>query len=181
MITGDPSVETARDALHLGAFDYIEKPLQPEAVAHSLKNALDSKAEKDEKRQRDNVNRVRQDELKKKILDQTQELEKNRRHLLHLEKMAAIGQIAAGIAHEINNPTGFVGSNLNIMKGYVNTVIYMIDNYRKLTGACEKHPEFAEIAREIRILEDDVDIVYIMNDTLALLSESEEGVNRIKK
>lgn len=181
MITGDPCLETAKNALHLGAFDYIEKPLKPEAVARSIKQAIDSKILGDEKRRLEDENRIYQEELKKKILDQTHELEKSQRHLLHLEKMAAIGQIAAGVAHEINNPTGFVGSNLNIMKGYVNAIILMIDAYRRLLSACETHQEFSAIVEETRAIENDVDIVYIMNDILSLLSESNDGVNRIKK
>lgn len=181
MITGDPCLETAKNALHLGAFDYIEKPLKPEAVARAIKQAIDSKTLGDEKRRLEDENRIYQEELKKKILDQTHELEKSQRHLLHLEKMAAIGQIAAGVAHEINNPTGFVGSNLNIMKGYVNAIIMMVDAYRRLLSACEIHQEFSAVVEEIRAIEADVDIVYVMNDILALLSESNDGVNRIKK
>jgi len=181
MITGDPCLETAKNALHLGAFDYIEKPLKPEAVARSIKQAIDSKTMGDEKRRLEDENIIYQEELKKKILDQTHELEKSQRHLMHLEKMAAIGQIAAGVAHEINNPTGFVGSNLNIMKGYVNAIIMMVDAYRKLLSACETHQEFSAIVEETRAIEADVDIVYVMNDILALLSESNDGVNRIKK
>jgi signal transduction histidine kinase len=181
MITGDPCLETAKNALHLGAFDYIEKPLKPEAVARSIKQAIDSKTLGDEKRRLEDENRIYQEELKKKILDQTQELEKSQRHLLHLEKMAAIGQIAAGVAHEINNPTGFVGSNLNIMKGYVNAIIFLIDAYRKLMTACEGDKVFSALVDEIRNIETDVDITYVMNDILSLLAESNDGINRIKK
>jgi signal transduction histidine kinase len=67
------------------------------------------------------------------------------------------------------------------MKGYVNAIIMMVDAYRKLLSACETHQEFSAIVEETRAIEADVDIVYVMNDILALLSESNDGVNRIKK
>lgn len=181
MITGDPSLETVKKALHLGAFDYIEKPLKPEAVARSLKLALDSKKLVDEKRRLENENKLYQEELKKKVLDQTRELEKTQRHLFQMEKMAAIGQIAAGVAHEINNPTGFVGSNLGTMRGYVDDILHVIESYRKILHSCEFHSEFSGRVEELRNVEKEVDIDFILSDILSLLSESEEGVGRIKK
>lgn len=181
MITGDPSLETVKKALHLGAFDYIEKPLKPEAVARSVKLALDSKQLVDEKRRLENENKLFQEELKKKVLDQTRELEKTQRHLFQMEKMAAIGQIAAGVAHEINNPTGFVGSNLGTMRGYVDDILHVIESYRKILHSCESYSEFSEIVEELRSVEKEVDIDFILSDILSLILESEEGVGRIKK
>ncbi len=181
MITGDPSLESAKKALHLGAFDYLEKPLKPESVARSIKQALDVKHLNDEKQRLENENRLYQEKLKQKIFEQTKELEKTQRHLFQLEKMAAIGQIAAGVAHEINNPTGFVGSNLNILRGYVDEILNIITSYRNLRKECENVGMLKPSTDAARDLEEAVDIDYILNDIRSLISESEEGVGRIKK
>src|SRR5471032_559949 len=55
--------------------------------------------------------------------------------LLQAEKMASIGQLAAGIAHEINNPVGFVNSNMGTLQSYVATLFGVIDDYERAGGA----------------------------------------------
>ena len=181
MITGDPNLETAKNALHLGAFDYIEKPLKPEAVARAVKQALDAKKLGDEKRRLEHENRLYQEELKKKILDQTFELERSQRYLFQMEKMAAIGQIAAGVAHEINNPTGFVGSNLNIMKGYVNDMLRVIETYRTFIGKCGHLPGVSDLMGDVSAVEQNIEVDYLLEDIQSLIKESEEGIGRIRK
>ncbi|MDP2810736.1 MAG: ATP-binding protein [Rhodocyclaceae bacterium] len=94
--------------------------------------------------------------------------------LLQSEKMAAIGQLAAGVAHEINNPVGFVNSNLGTLKGYVNKLLKIVDAYERHGESIAAVPDIAEARRE-------ADIGYLRQDIVDLLHESEEGLGRVKK
>ncbi len=108
--------------------------------------------------------------------------------LLQSEKMASIGQLAAGVAHEINNPTGFVSSNLKTLSDYQNDIKLLIKQYRRLntdlkeTMAIAEYPiVILEQLKRITDLEAEVDIDFVLNDISDLVKESQEGTERIKK
>jgi len=90
-------------------------------------------------------------------------------HLLQTEKMAGIGQLAAGVAHEINNPVGYVFSNLKTLAGYMQDMLKIIDATDHVDSMSELHQ-----------LKKALDYDYIRQDVPALLRESEEGMDRIK-
>lgn len=97
-------------------------------------------------------------------------LEKANAQLLQSEKLAAIGQLAAGVAHEINNPIGYVFSNLKTLSGYVNDLLRLVD-------AVDGVGSLEELQQLKRSLEYD----YIRNDVEALIHESGDGIERVKK
>lgn len=97
-------------------------------------------------------------------------LEKANAQLMQSEKLAAIGQLAAGVAHEINNPIGYVFSNLQTLAGYVHDLLRIID---AVDGAASLD--------ELRQLKRSLEYDYIRNDVEALIGESEDGIERVKK
>ncbi|KAB2926805.1 MAG: PAS domain S-box protein [Dechloromonas sp.] len=111
----------------------------------------------------------RQEELIRK-------LEEAQNQLLQSEKMASIGQLAAGVAHEINNPVGFVSSNLGTLQRYINDMLRLLAAYEQDEDA------MAESARsEILRLKKEVDVAYLREDVVGLLGESLEGLQRVKR
>ncbi|MFZ3186212.1 MAG: ATP-binding protein [Pseudomonas sp.] len=97
-------------------------------------------------------------------------LQHSNRQVLQSEKMAGIGQLAAGVAHEINNPLGFVFSNIKTLSNYITSLFKIID-----IAAIECQSE--ALQNSMTELEYD----YIKTDLTELLEESEEGLQRVKK
>ena len=98
--------------------------------------------------------------------------------LLQSEKLASIGQLAAGVAHEINNPIGYVHSNLGSLDGYLQDLLCIIGELEKLAGRrrMQGGPDDELIALRKRF-----DLDYLREDIPALLRESSEGIHRVKK
>ncbi len=111
----------------------------------------------------------RQQELIKK-------LEEAQNQLLQSEKMASMGQLAAGVAHEINNPIGFVNSNLGTLLRYVNNLLRLLDAYEKLEPALA-----ADSQESLQQLKQQIDTTYLREDIKDLLDESLEGLQRVKR
>lgn len=103
-------------------------------------------------------------------------LEEAQNQLLQSEKMASMGQLAAGVAHEINNPIGFVNSNLGSLERYVDNLLRLLDAYEKL------EPSLAEEARQdLQQLKQEIDTTYLRQDIGDLLNESRDGMQRVKR
>jgi len=128
------------------------------------------------------------DERTKELKKALSNLQKTQSQLLQSEKMASIGQLAAGVAHEINNPTGFVSSNLKTLSDYQNDIARLTVQHRELVQelkeAGDPQVSLASISGKLdRIteLEKEIDIEFILEDIPNLIKESLEGAERIKK
>lgn len=106
-------------------------------------------------------------------------LEKLHLQLLQSEKMSAIGQLAAGVAHELNNPIGFVYSNLGTLAEYV-------ENLLAIDAAQSRAEQRVSAAGgsafdEVRRLKAEHDHPYIVEDLPKLIRESKDGLERVRK
>ncbi|HEY4072259.1 MAG TPA: ATP-binding protein [Herbaspirillum sp.] len=106
-----------------------------------------------------------------------QRVKETQEQLLQSEKMASLGQLAAGMAHEINNPISFVSSNMTALRTYVETLILAIDRYEATWAGSAN---MADIAGELRKIRQQADIDYVKADAGALLQESLDGLKRVK-
>ncbi|WP_417070903.1 ATP-binding protein [Niveibacterium terrae] len=105
-----------------------------------------------------------------------QEVEQAHNRLLLSEKLASIGQLAAGVAHEINNPIGYVYSNIGSLSNYVKDLIRLLDAHIEHSAGLPENErsELAALAQEI-------DYDYLREDITSLTRESTEGIERVRK
>jgi signal transduction histidine kinase len=113
--------------------------------------------------------RARQEELIKKLAQAQSQL-------LQSEKMASIGQLAAGVAHEINNPIGFVNSNLGSLQRYMNDLFTILSAYEAGEGELK-----ADTLTALEKLKREIDISFLREDVVSLLTESMDGMQRVKR
>ena len=97
--------------------------------------------------------------------------------LLQSEKMASIGQLAAGVAHEINNPIGYVHSNLGSLQEYLRSLFTVIESYERALRA----PDPKALIPEIDDIRNRLDIDFISRDLPQLMAESREGIERVTR
>ena len=107
-----------------------------------------------------------------------QELHAAQQQLIQTEKMASIGQLAAGVAHEINNPIGFVSSNLGTLKEYTDAYCSLSKKVQALIIIKDKESQ-SLLLQDLSEWINNEDISFINDDTTNLLKESIDGLHRV--
>lgn len=105
-------------------------------------------------------------------------LDKARNQLQQSEKMVAIGQLAAGMAHEINNPIGFIQSNLGTLEKYIHALLSLIEQYDEIEA---NGSVTADCLAKINGLKKVIDFDFMHEDLTDLLDESRKGIERVRK
>ena len=105
-----------------------------------------------------------------------EQLQAAQSQLLQSEKMASIGQLAAGVAHEINNPIGYVNSNLGALENYLRDLLDLLAAYEAVEFELP-----AATRAKLGDLRQKIDLEYLRTDTASLVSESQEGIMRVTK
>ncbi len=140
----------------------------------------------------DITERVAQEEIKWKLEEELRkrnaELEKMvadlklmQNSLVQSEKMASVGQLTAGIAHEINNPLAFVSSNLNRIQEYFADIVELLAKWRALSNSLQATPEGAAQLKEINEYAEQIDLPFLLEDFPRMMESIHEGAGRIKK
>ena len=143
-----------------GGSDYLIKPVQPGELLQKIKLVFKNR-----------------EVLEDAVLTHEQ-LEEAQSQLLQSEKMAAIGQLAAGVAHEINNPVGYINSNIGSLQGYVSDLFRVLDAYEQIEASVD---ETDQGIVKLRALKQELDLDYLKKDIVDLISESQEGIERVRK
>lgn len=159
MMTGLDDNASIEKAYASGATDFITKPVSRPILAHRLRYML------------------RTSRVTLALARSEARFEETRNQLLQSEKMASIGQLAAGVAHEINNPIGYVNSNLGSLEGYLKQLFQVIDAFQK----AEPSISDPAVLSQILAAKQSAELEFLMEDVYALLSESRQGISRVTK
>jgi len=109
------------------------------------------------------------------------ELKTVQSRILQQEKMASLGQLAAGVAHEINNPIGFITSNMNTLNKYIDKILEFMSLQAKTLEECMGGSVDANNLKQIEERRRSLKIDYITQDISSLIVESLDGADRVKK
>ncbi len=129
----------------------------------------------------------RQRSLEEQVARRTEELERSlselsraQKQIIQQERLASLGQLAAGIAHEINNPAGYLYGNSQTLADYISSYDRLINLYRlSLTVPSDGEEQRREILRRIEEMEREVDFDFIRNDLQSLIRDYRQGIEKI--
>jgi two-component system, NtrC family, sensor kinase len=157
------------DAIRVGASDYLLKPCELDVLALSVERALERRI------LLRNARRYKKDlELRNSELAQQKgELVRLQAQMVQSAKMASIGLLAAGVAHELNNPAGFIYSNVDVLRQYVERLKRCLFAYDEMSLPNQDADRIAEIKTEI-------DYDNIVDDLGSILSDCYLGAERIR-
>lgn len=153
--------EALKQCFEMGAVDFIHKPIEELEFIARIKSVIRQKQLEDETYQ-----------YLKKIEAQQMIISDTNVQLMQQEKMAGIGQLAAGVAHEINNPLGFISSNMSVLKEYVKKFFLLYNLF-------EAEITDDKLIDEVKHLIEKEDFEFIFEDLEELFHETEIGLTRV--
>ncbi len=178
MLTSLEDPDSYKKCYDLGAFDYISKPINAIEFNSRLKVAIEAKSNSNHLKSLVEVTGKQNEELKQI----NAELKAAKFQLVQSEKMAAIGQLAAGIAHEINNPMSYVNSNYETLRRYY----LRIREYISFTNGCLENglsgghkQDIGAILKLMQGKSEELKIDAILQDLESILDDSENGIQRV--
>lgn len=168
MVSGVDRPQRLRDALRLGAFDYLIKPCELDALTLSVEHAL-------ERRLLQRTARIYKADLENRNIELAKrkaELERLQAQLVHNEKMASLGQLSAGIAHELNNPAGFIYGNMDILADYLKSLEILFNAWDNIKLSSED-------SSSLDAIETKINYTTLRRELSLILSDCREGAERI--
>jgi two-component system NtrC family sensor kinase len=169
VVSGVDRPQRALDAIRLGAFDYLIKPYDNDVLQLTVSRALERRSLLiDAKRYKADLE-ARNEEL----IRGKQQLQRLQAQIVQNEKMASIGQLAAGIAHELNNPVGFLYGNLDLLESCVNDLTKVVRFY----DSARLTPEDAAAAEGLK---KQVGYERTVADLDSIIADCREGAERVR-
>jgi two-component system NtrC family sensor kinase len=168
MVSGVDRPQRVRDALRVGAFDYLIKPCELDVLTLSVEHAL-------ERRALQRTARIYKTDLEKQNIELAKskaELERLQAQLVQSEKMASLGQLAAGVAHELNNPAGFIYGNMDILAGYLKSLEILFDAWDSIKLS-------SEYPSSLDAIETKINYTTLRRELSMILADCREGAERI--
>ena len=169
IVSGIDRTQRVMDAIRVGASDYLIKPCDLDVLTISVERALERRM------LLRNARRYKQDleHRNGELAGQKTEMEHLQAQVLQAEKMASLGQMAAGVAHELNNPAGFIYSNIDLLKEYIGRLESCLSDYDKLVLS-------PEAAARISAIKQEIDYDNLVADLGSILSDCYVGAERIR-
>jgi two-component system NtrC family sensor kinase len=167
--------DETEDLFHLKDGRVLECQSRPQFLGERIIGRVFGFSDITERKVAEAALRESRDLLEQRVQERTAKLEQAQSQLLQSEKMATIGQLAAGVAHEINNPVAFVSANLGALQHYVEDLLKLLAAYEQAEASLAA-PELAGIAA----LKAQIDPAFLREDIGCLLAESMDGVKRVK-
>ncbi len=185
VLTSKSEVSEKIRLLDIGADDFLSKPVNNDELLAKVRASMrirDLQRELKESNQRLTQLNTKLQQTTQYLQKANREIKEAQSQLLQHEKMASIGQLAAGVAHEINNPIGFIYSNLSVLQDYIADLLSFFKEYKLLKKVVQTGQMKAVLSAISRLekVEKEIDLDFIMDDFEKIVRESLDGAERVK-